>query len=102
MTCERTVKVDRRKTDTLLTSPSILANVTIDTHLNAGFERETDDHESDDGVDVVLERGPVVDPEGSHESSHQHEEDGARAENRARHQERLERQIQVQIQILFV
>ena len=58
-------------------------------YLDVGLEREADHHEPDDGVDVVLERRPVVDPEGGHESSHQHEEDGARAQNRTGHQERL-------------
>ena len=59
------------------------------TYLYIGLEREADDEKADDGVDVVLEGGPVVDPEGGHERSHQHEEDGARTEDRTGHQERL-------------
>lgn len=46
-------------------------------YLHIWFARETDDHKEQDGDNVVIETGPIVNLEGRHESSHQHEEDRA-------------------------
>jgi len=51
-------------------------------YLYVRFARETDDHEEQDGNDVVVETGPVVDFESSYEGTHQHEEDRAGSQNR--------------------
>lgn len=59
-------------------------------HLYAGLEGEAGNHEEQDGDNVVLERGPVTDLEGSHKGTHQHEEDGAGAEDGASHQHSLQ------------
>lgn len=53
------------------------------THLYVRFAGETDDHEEQNGNDVVIEAGPVVDFEGRYEGTHQHEEDCAGSQNRA-------------------
>lgn len=52
-------------------------------YLHVRFARETDDHEEQDGDNVVIEAGPIVDFEGRYEGAHQHEEDCAGSQNRA-------------------
>lgn len=52
------------------------------THLDIGFASETNEHEQKDGNDIVIEAGPVVDFESSHEGSHQHEKYRSRSKNR--------------------
>ena len=51
--------------------------------------KEADDHEEKDGHNVGIERGPVVDLEGGHERTHQHEEDGPGPQDRPHHQHEL-------------
>jgi len=41
-----------------------------DTYLYVRFAREADDHEEQDGNDVVVEAGPVVDFEGRYKGTH--------------------------------
>jgi len=62
----------------------------IATHLNLRLGGEADQHEKEDGNDVVGETGPVVDLEGGHESTHQHKENRAGSENGASHQHHLQ------------
>lgn len=52
-----------------------------DTYLYVRFAREADDHEEQDGNDVVVKAGPVIDFEGRHEGAYQHEEDRAGSQN---------------------
>jgi len=51
-------------------------------YLHVCFARETDDHEEQDGDNIVIEASPIVNLEGRHEGSHQHEEDRAGPQNR--------------------
>jgi len=53
-----------------------------DTYLYVRFAREADDHEEQDGNNVVVEAGPVVDFEGRYKGTHQHEENRAGTQNR--------------------
>merc|ERR1719259_467147 len=50
---------------------------------------EANNHEEHDGNDVVFERSPVSDIEGSHKSSHQHKEDRAGTQDSSSHQHGL-------------
>lgn len=50
-------------------------------YLHICFACETDDHEEQDRDNVVIEASPIVDLEGRHKSSHQHEEDRAGPQN---------------------
>lgn len=58
-------------------------------YLDFGFGGEADQHEEQNGDNVVLEAGPVVDFEGGHESTHQHKENRARSKNSTAHQHHL-------------
>lgn len=51
-------------------------------YLYVRFTRETDDHEEQDGDNVVIEAGPIINFEGRHEGTHQHEKDRARSQDR--------------------
>lgn len=51
-------------------------------YLYIRFAREADDHKEQDGNDVVVEAGPVVDFEGCHKGTHQHKKDRAGSQNR--------------------
>ena len=58
-------------------------------YLDFGFGDKTDKHEEEDRDQVVDETAPVVDTEGGHEGTHQHEENGSRAEDSTTHQHTL-------------
>lgn len=47
------------------------------TYLYVRFACEADNHKEQDGNDVVVEAGPVVDFEGRHKGTHQHKKDRA-------------------------
>lgn len=51
-------------------------------YLHIRFTRETNNHEEQDGDNIVIEASPIVNLEGRHEGTHQHEEDRARSQNR--------------------
>lgn len=47
------------------------------THLYVGFTSKTNYHKQQNGNNVVVEAGPIVDLESSHERTYQHEENRA-------------------------
>lgn len=49
-----------------------------DSYLYASFASEANKHEEEDGDDIVVEAGPVVNAESSYKRSHQHKEYRAR------------------------
>lgn len=51
-------------------------------YLYVRFTCEADDHKEQDGNDIIIEAGPVVDFKGRHEGTHQHEKDCTGSENR--------------------
>lgn len=51
-------------------------------YLHVRFARKTDNHEEQDGDNIVIEASPIVNLEGRHEGTHQHEEDRAGSQNR--------------------
>jgi len=57
--------------------------------LPAGLADEADYDVDDDGDQVIVERKPVGDLEGSHEGSHQHEENRTRTNDGTAHQHDL-------------
>lgn len=61
-----------------------------DSYLYASFASETNKHKEEDGDDVVVEAGPVVDAEGSYKRSHQHKEYRARTKDCSTHQHHLQ------------
>lgn len=58
-------------------------------YLNIGFTRETDKHEEGNWNNVVVETGPIVNPESRDKGTHQHEENCSRSKDRAAHQHEL-------------
>ena len=59
------------------------------TYLVIRFSDEADEHEDENGPQVVDETGPVVDTESGYEGTHQHEENGTRTQNSSAHQHTL-------------
>lgn len=51
-------------------------------YLHVRFARETDDHEEQDGNNIVIEASPIINLESRHECTHQHEEDRAWSQDR--------------------
>jgi hypothetical protein len=65
-------------------------SITPPSDLYFRFADEADEHEEQDGYNVVLEASPVVYVEGGNKGSYQHKKDGARTQDGASHQHDLQ------------
>ena len=58
-------------------------------YLEFGFRRQTDDDKQEDGYQVDVETGPIVDPEGYAPRTNNHEENCSRTDDSSDHQQNL-------------